>query len=92
MKRKRRYQILMIAVGCLAWMGSLVWSNQSDVETDDFQSTWSKLRDMRESISAETDQTEIFSKGYVALLVGWALLHNVGKTSVRDLVDAVYDG
>ena len=92
MKRKQRVQFTLVLAAAVVWLLSFLWNQKSVSEeisashSDDY-----RLSTLRESLAAELDRSEIFHKGYVTLLVGWALLHGIGKTSVAELIDAVVD-
>lgn len=86
MKRKNRVQVIvLILIGLVCFF--LIGRSEFVPESSDEYS----LRALRETLAEELDRVEIFDKGYVTLLVGWALLHHGGSGSVGHLIDAVVD-
>jgi hypothetical protein len=86
MRRNANVQIVILVLGVIAVIANLMLSKETVKREEDINF---RLTSLRESLMSDYDTVEVFEKGYITLLVGWAMLHGVGKTSVSELIDAV---
>jgi hypothetical protein len=93
-KQKRRYTVhilLGLFLGLTAYW--FYGNNQPEPELFDPKSTSltllkERLKGLRNMLTEDLSRDDLYENGYMALLVGWALLKSTGKSAVDSILDS----